>query len=98
VKVIVLDVARDDHRVGVSHVGDVRTFLLELWQRIQDRGHLSLESGEAWARLLRRFRALLRRDGGVRVIDDIDDDVLDLTLELPEYVHESLGGRCVLGF
>lgn len=96
-KVIILDVARDDHRVGISHVGDVRAFLLELWDRIQDRGHLSLERGEARARL-RLFRALLRRDEGVRVIDDIDDDVLDLTLELPEYVHESLGGRCVLGF
>jgi len=98
VKSIVLDVARDDHRVGVSHVGDVHAFLLELWQRIQDRGHLSLESGKARARL-RRFRVLLRWNGSVRVIDDIDDDVLDLALELPQYVHESLGGgRCVLGF
>lgn len=98
VKRIVLDVARNDHRVGVSHVGYVHAFLLELRQRIQYRDHLSLESGEARA-LLRRTRALLRRHGGVRVVDEIDDDILDLALELPEYVHESLrGGRCVLSF
>ena len=98
VKRIVLDVARNDHRVGVSHVGYVHAFLLELRQRIQYRDHLSLESGEARA-LLRRTRVLLRRHGGVRVVDEIDDDILDLALELPEYVHESLGGcRCVLSF
>ena len=97
-KRIVLDVAHDDHRVRVSHIGYVHAFLLELWQPIQDRDHLSLESGEPRA-LLRRIRALLRRHGGVRVIDEINDDVLDFALKLLEYVHESLGGaRCILGF
>jgi hypothetical protein len=82
----VFDIARDDRRVRVAHVGDVRVFLFELRQRVQNCRHLSLRRSDLRA-LLRDFRALLRWMGGGRIIDDVNDDVLDMALQLPNNVN-----------
>jgi hypothetical protein len=88
VKLEVFDIARDDRRrrVRVAHVGDVRAFLSELRQRVQNCRHLSLRRSDLRA-LLRDFRALLRWMGGGRIIDDVNDDVLDMALQLPNNVN-----------
>jgi hypothetical protein len=83
----VFDIARDDRRVRVAHVGDVCAFLFQLRQRVQNSRHHSLRRGDLRALLLRDFRALLRWMGGGRIIDDIIDDVLDMALQLPNNVN-----------
>lgn len=86
VELKVFDIARDDRRVRVAHVGDVGAFLFELRQRVQNRRHLSLRRSDLRA-LLRGLRALLRWMGGGRIIDDVDNDVLDMALQLPNNVN-----------